>query len=339
MRYLLLALCALMLMTGCSTIRMQTLASGEAPLVVGPSVRSNRTPLDGAMACYDHKLANSPELGGKKLQIAIGEIRDYTGKVSDSEGYTITQGGSLMLFSGLYKLKDAVTIHDRFDTRVTDLELKYIGLKQLGDGKKYEVNGQEVEWVPYYGGSVMQSEYTILGGITELNYNIQSGGAEVRISQVGPAARVYTLSVAVDLRLVNTRTLEVVSAVSMQKQFTGYEVGFELFRFFGIDGKSELFDVNIGNKSQEPLQLGIRAILEESAMRLIADTTRVPYSDCMPVVWSYDEEPVQDYSTQDAVAQPEDDLNDGDDNAQLKVEVERSKQIADELEDIVKKQN
>ena len=337
MRYLLLALCGLMLLTGCSTIRMQTLASGEAPLVIGPAVRSNRTPLDSAMACYDRKLAKSPELGGKKLQIAIGEIRDYTGKVSDSEGYTITQGGSLMLFSGLYKLKDAVNLHDRFDTRVTDLELKYIGLKQLGDGKKYEVNGQEVEWVPYYGGSVMQSEYTILGGITELNYNIQSGGAEVRISQVGPAARVYTLSVAVDLRLVNTRTLEVVSAVSMQKQFTGYEVGFELFRFFGIDGKSELFDVNIGNKSQEPLQLGIRAILEESAMSLIADATQVSYSDCMPGVWGYDEESDAAYAEEPVVqsgAEPE-----TDDNAQLKVEVERSKQIADELKDIVNQEN
>ena len=188
-----------------------------------------------------------------------------------------------MLFSGLYKLKDAVNIHDRFDMRVTDAELRYIGLKQLGDGINHEVSGQKVPWIPYFGGSVKKSEYTILGGITELNYNIHSSGAEFRINQLGPGARVYTMNVAIDLRLVNTQTLEVVSAVSLQKQFTGFEVGFELFRFYNND----LYDVNIGNKSQEPLQLGIRAIIEESVLRLLADATGVPYSACMRDDWGY----------------------------------------------------
>ncbi len=286
MRVLLAAAC-ISLLTGCATMKMETLAPGEAPVVVGPAVRANKTPLDRALSCYNLKLAESKQLAGNKLQIAVGEIRDYTGKMSESQGSAITQGGSLMIFSSLYKLKDAVTIHDRFDTRVTDAELKYIGLKQLGDGKSYDVSGQQVPWLPYYGGSIKKSDYTILGGITEINYNIQSGGAEFRISQIGPAARVYTMSVAADLRLVNTQTLEVVSAVSLQKQFTGYEVGFELFRFYNVNGSSELFDVNIGNKSQEPLQLGVRAILEESIMRLIADATGVSHSDCMQDKWEY----------------------------------------------------
>jgi len=269
------------MMMGCAGVKMQILATGEAPVVVGPAVRENRTPLDGAMICYNTKLAT--KLAGKKLQVAVGEIKDYTGKVAESQGAAVTQGGSLMLFSGLYKLKDAVNIHDRFDMRVTDAELRYIGLKQLGDGANHEVSGQKVPWMPYFGGSVKKSDYTILGGITEVNYNIHSAGAEFRINQLGPGARVYTMNVAIDLRLVNTQTLEVVSAVSLQKQFTGFEVGFELFRFYNND----LYDVNIGNKSQEPLQLGIRAIIEESVLRLLADATGVPYSACMRDDWGY----------------------------------------------------
>lgn len=274
-------MCIPLMMMGCASVKMQILAKGEAPVVVGPAVRDNITPLDSAMTCYNTKLAT--KLAGKKLQVAVGEIKDYTGKVAESQGAGITQGGSLMLFSGLYKLKDAVNIHDRFDMRVTDAELRYIGLKQLGDGINHEVSGQKVPWIPYFGGSVKKSEYTILGGITELNYNIHSSGAEFRINQLGPAARVYTMNVAIDLRLVNTQTLEVVSAVSLQKQFTGFEVGFELFRFYNND----LYDVNIGNKSQEPLQLGIRAIIEESVLRLLADATGVPYSTCMRDDWGY----------------------------------------------------
>ncbi len=288
MRLILSLLCTALLTTGCAGIRMQTLSSGEAPVVVGPAVRANRTPLDSAMACYNQLLA--AKLGGKKLQIAVGEVKDYTGKLSDSQGTAVTQGGSLMLFSGLYKLKDAVTIHDRFDMRVTDAELKYIGRRQLGDGQNHEVGGKKVPWMPYFGGSIKKSDYAILGGITEVNYNIQSGGAEVRVNQVGPAARVYTLNVATDLRMIKTQTLEVVSAISLQKQFTGYEVGFETYRFYDLFGDSDLLDINIGNKSQEPMQLGIRAIIEESILKLIADATGVSCEDCLPKVWRYPEE-------------------------------------------------
>lgn len=287
MRILIVALCALLL-SGCAHVSMQKLTAGEAPVVIGPAVRANRTPLANALICYDRKLA--PQLAGKKLQIAVGEIKDYTGKLSDSEGSAITQGGSPMLFTALYKLKDAVDIHDRFDTRVTDLELKYIGLKQLGDGKENKVDGKSVPWYPYYGGSVRKSDYTILGGITELNFNIQSGGGEFRFDLIGPSVRMYTLSVAADLRLVKTQTLEVVSAVSMQKQFVGYEVGLGIFKFMNLDGSERLFDINTGYKSQEPMQLGIRAILEESVLHLLSDVSGVSYRECLPADWEYTEE-------------------------------------------------
>jgi curli production assembly/transport component CsgG/holdfast attachment protein HfaB len=298
MRLLLSALSILLLTTGCASVRLQTLGPGEAPTVVGPAVRTNRTPLDPAMACYNRKLAAA--LAGRKLQIAVGEVKDYTGKMSDTEGTAITQGGSLMLFSGLCKLKDAVAIHDRFDMRVTDAELKYIGLRQLGDGRSHDVGGKQVPWMPYFGGTIKKSDYAILGGITELNYNIQSGGAEVRVNQVGPAARVYTMSVAADLRLIKTQTLEVVSAVSLQKQFTGFEVGFELFRFYDLFADNDLLDINIGNKSQEPLQLGIRAIIEESILHLLADATGVDYADCLPQSWRYPEAPEGDKVSSEA---------------------------------------
>lgn len=279
-------------LTGCAKINLQKIAPGEAYIVLGPAVRDNRTPLDTTYQCYNKKLVTKGLATGKlkgKLHIAVGEIKDYTGRYSDTEGSAITQGGSPMVFSGLAKLRNAVIVHERFDTRVTDQELQYIAKKHLGDGSVYEISGERVPWMPYYGGSVKKSDFTILGGVTEVNYNIQSGGAEFRIDNAGPEARIYTMSVAADLRLVNTDTLEIVSAVSMQKQFTGYEVGIDVFRFFGLSGKDRLFDVNAGNKSQEPLQLGVRAILEEAVLKLIADATAIPYEDCKPEVWEYPE--------------------------------------------------
>jgi holdfast attachment protein HfaB len=44
-------------------------------------------------------------------------------------------------------------------------------------------------------------------------------------------ARMFVMNIAMDLRLVNTRTLEVVDVISYQKQIVGREVGLGLFDF------------------------------------------------------------------------------------------------------------
>lgn len=272
------ALC-IMSLAGCAQtsvfgVESQRLAPGEVPTLLGPSVRDNRTPMEGALACYGDFLTAT---GGKRLVIAVGDVKDFTGKYSINEGNALTQGGSLMVYSALGKLGDAVGIAERYDPAVAERELGYTDRRQLGDGASHNVNGERVPWLPYFGGSIASSDYYIIGGITELNYNLRSGGAEVGVNNIGGKARTYNQSVSVDLRIVDSRTLMVVKTVSLTKQFTGYEVGLNVFRFFGTD----LFDINIGAKGQEPLQLGVRTALEEATMRLVGAATKVDYRPCM----------------------------------------------------------
>ena len=263
---------------GCASMSQQRIGTSEEPIVVGPPVRDNRTPMDAALACYAGSLSAR---GSKPLVIAVGDVRDYTGKYSVNEGNAITQGGALMVASALGKLRGGVRIAERFDPVIAERELAYADRRQLGDGKVHDLAGpsgkQVVPWLPYFGGSISASDYYIVGGITELNYDIRSGGIETGVNSVGPKARTYTQSVALDLRIVDTRSLLVVRTVSLTKQFTGYDTGFGLFRFFG----SSLFDINIGAKGQEPLQLGIRTALEEATMRLIGAVARVDPEPCM----------------------------------------------------------
>ncbi|TXI07468.1 MAG: hypothetical protein E6Q63_07565 [Novosphingobium sp.] len=263
---------------GCAGVSQQRIGIGEELIVVGPPVRDNRTPMDAALACYAGWLGSR---GSKPLVIAVGDVRDYTGKYSVSEGNAITQGGALMVASALGKLRGSVRIAERFDPVIAERELAYADRRQLGDGKVHDLAGpsgrQVVPWLPYFGGSIAASDYYIVGGITELNYDIHSGGIETGVNSVGPKARTYTQSVALDLRIVDTRSLLVVRTVSLTKQFTGYETGFGIFRFFG----SNLFDINIGAKGQEPLQLGVRTALEEATMRLIGAVARVDPEPCM----------------------------------------------------------
>ncbi|MEN9932943.1 MAG: hypothetical protein RIS17_1516, partial [Pseudomonadota bacterium] len=266
------------LATSACTTQMHTtrqmVAPGESPVLMGSAVRDNLTPNEAALACFASSLWASKT---PPLTIAVGEVKDYTGRYSINEGNVVTQGGSLMLFSALGKLGGAVRVAERFDTSIAERELGYIDRRQLGNGENQEVNGKQVPWLPYYGGTIQASDYYIVGGITEVNYNIRSGGGEAGYDNIGFKGRTYTQSIAIDLRIVDTRTLTVVDAISLQKQFKGYEIGANIFRFFGLG----LVDVNIGEKAQEPLQLGIRAAIEEGAIRLVSKVSGVDANPCL----------------------------------------------------------
>ena len=265
-------------LAGCSVatigVNTQRIAPGEVPMQIGTPVRSNVTPMEASLACFAKSLAAS---GRRPMVIGVGEIKDFTGRYSINEGNVVTQGGSLMLFSALGKLGGTVRIAERYDSTITDRELGYMDRRQLGNGEPHEVNGQKVPWVPYYGGTIQVSDYYIAGGISEVNYNIASRGAEASLNNIGAKGRTYTQSVAIDLRIVDTRTLLVVDAISLSKQFSGYEVGANTFRFFGLG----LVDINVGSKGQEPLQLGVRAAIEEAAIRLIGRVTAVDPGPCL----------------------------------------------------------
>ena len=272
-------LASLAFLAGCSAIRIkqpEPQPAKEASVMSGSSSRNNTTPMESAFACMA-KAYNVVKV--PVVSITVGDVKDYTGKYSQAEGNAITQGGSLMLYSALGKMGSAVRLQERFDTRIAELELAYADRRQLGDGKLHAVEAGKptVPWVPYFGGSILRSDYYIVGGITEVNYNIQSRGAEFNVSSIGAKVRTFTMNVGVDLRIVDSRSLVVVKTVSMQKQITGTEVGAGIFRFFG----TELLDVNMGSKNQEPLQLGVRTTIEHGLLELLGAVSGLSPQPCV----------------------------------------------------------
>lgn len=282
------SICALILAAvtaGCDVVpenmRREVINGGDVPILLSSKPTLNNTPLTAKLSCYGDLLAAADK---GHIAIAVGNIRDYTGKQHDQEGFVVTQGGALMAYTALGKLVPGISLYERFDTQIADAELAYTTNRQLGDGQMHEttdsVTGEinEVPWKPYYGGSVLQSDYYIVGGITELNFNIQSGGGELNVNNVGGKGRIYTMNVGIDLRIVGTQTLKVHDTVSIQKQITGYEVGTEVFRFFNND----LWDIYAGAKSQEPLQLAVRTAIESAILDMLPSVTNVTPGDCKP---------------------------------------------------------
>ncbi|WP_298333505.1 holdfast anchoring protein HfaB [Asticcacaulis sp.] len=228
-------------------------------------VTLNETPVTPALRC----LARRPSLNGLP-RLAVGRIGDLTGKVDFDTGAKITQGASLFAVSALGYA--GVPVVERLDNSVAEIELNYARQKLLSDTPERAGHSGD-NFRPILAGQIAGSRYYIVGGITELNYNIRSDGYDAAIgSQVLPgvqgqiSGRTYVLNVAVDMRLVNTQTQQVVDTVTFQKQVIGVTNDRRL------NGGSE--DIGLllqgGNSRQEPLQMSVRELVERSVYHLIA---------------------------------------------------------------------
>ncbi len=230
---------------------------GNAP------VTSNPTPYSAALTCMG-QYANADTITPPR--IAVGRILDYTGKQEPEGGAKITQGASLMAISAFAKA--GARLVERYDTSVSELELKYANNKLIGDG---DANGYR----KIKAGSVPGSDFYLVGGITELNYNIASNGVDAFGGDVDVddpkgflTAKSYVLNIGLDLRLVETRTLEIVDVISYQKQIIGKEISAGIFAFFN---NQNIIDVSAGGRALEPVQLAVRSVIERAVLEMSAN--------------------------------------------------------------------
>ena len=239
---------------------------GNAPVTANPTAY---TPALNCLASY----AAGRGLGTPR--IAVGRIMDYTGRIDEEGGRQLTQGASLMAITAFSKA--GARLVERFDTSVTELELRYANNRLIGDESPA---GDDVR--PILAGQIPGSDYFFVGGITELNYNIRSVGAEafagdtaVRGDRGTLTGRMFVMNIALDFRLVDTRSLEVVDVISYQKQVIGREIRAGVFSFFD----DTLVDVGVGERALEPIQLAVRAGVERAVVEVMANVYGVGDTD------------------------------------------------------------
>ncbi|RXD07298.1 transcriptional regulator [Sphingomonas sp. UV9] len=238
------------------------------------------TPLSGAQV-IDDDTAYSPILrclaataaNAVRPRIAVGEVADYTGRLDGLNGTVATQGAALMVMSAVSKA--GFPLAERLDLRIARQELEYANSKLLGpDGKPTDAYRR------IFSGSIAEADMIVLGGITELDFNIQNDVAEISVGPVGGGARSYVMSVGVDLRLIDARSLRVIKVISLQKQIRGRELRAGIFEFIG---KTTL-DLGVGRRRQEPVHGAIRAIIEKAVIDLIAGQRGANAPDCPTTV-------------------------------------------------------
>ncbi len=241
---------------------------GNAPVV------SNETPYSNSLRCLGAYARQSLSV---RPRIAVGNIADYTGKEEFEGGRRVTQGAALMAMSAL----DAagVRLLERFDTSVSELELRYANNRLIGENTG--------DWRRVTAGSIPGSDYYLVGGITELNYNIRSNGLDASGGDPDPmdpigrfGIRMYVMDVGLDLRLVDTQTLEVVDVISYQKQIIGREISAGVFDFFN----GNIVDISVGERALEPIQLAVRAVVERATLEMVSHLYSVGPEVCASVI-------------------------------------------------------
>lgn len=241
---------------------------GSAPVIANP------TPYSPALYCLaDWARSNSRP----SPRIAVGRISDYTGTMGEN-GRIITQGASLMAMTALAKAGARQV--ERYDTSVSEMEMRYSGAMLIGDGEPAQDGTTEPRRL--IAGQVPGSDYVIQGGITEVNFNIRGSGVELGGSAPQDddtmprggllTARSAVMNVALDLRLVDTRTQEIVDVISYQKQIIGREVSLGWFDFLN----GNVFDLSIGSGGQEPAQWAVRALVERAVLEIMANLYGAP---------------------------------------------------------------
>ncbi|WGM39822.1 holdfast anchoring protein HfaB [Caulobacter sp. NIBR1757] len=262
-------------LAGCVTPVAQPNGLYAKPIGTAP-VTANPSPYSAALVCIG-QYARQNKLGAPR--IAVGRISDYTGKSeADGSGRKVTQGASLMAMTAFAKA--GMPLVERFDTSISELDLKYSNNKLISDSPRGPGGGAgPVDSRKIYEGQMAGVDFYLVGGITELNYNIYSVGADAYVGDKdttglkGTARNsIYVMNVAIDLRLVNVRTTEVVDVISYQKQIVGREVGIGLFDFLN----GNIFDVSAGAGAQEPLQLAVRSLIERATVEMTANLYGMP---------------------------------------------------------------
>ncbi len=105
-------------LTGCVSANAGSDGRYATPIGNAPVI-TNETPYSNALRCLAGHVYGSTAA----TRVAVGNIRDYTGKQeADGTGMKITQGASLMAMSALGKA--GVPLVERYDTAITELELE-----------------------------------------------------------------------------------------------------------------------------------------------------------------------------------------------------------------------
>lgn len=219
------------------------LAAPQTVLVSEPNV-TTATQLLLALPEPEHKIA-----------IAVYMIEDKTGQNKVEGGAVsrvVSQGATEMLISALMRSRQFIVLDRvRFSEVIQEQNLQTSGRLLPGSGPEI--------------GKMVGADYILSGAVTEYQVDKETGGLGLVIAGKGGSLEYARATTAIDLRLTDVTTGEVVWAESLRGEIIGEQVGVQVFSFLG----KNIVEFETGKGMQEVVNLVLRTLLEEAVFKLV----------------------------------------------------------------------
>ncbi|MDU5688257.1 MAG: curli production assembly/transport protein CsgG, partial [Kluyvera cryocrescens] len=198
-----------------------------------------------------------------KLFVSVYNIQDETGQFkpypASNFSTSVPQSATAMLVSAL-KDSNWFTPLERQGLQNLLNERKIIRAAQENGTVSDNNRGQ----LP----SLVAANILIEGSIIGYESNVKSGGAGARYFGIGASTEYQLDQIAVNLRVVNVSTGEVLSSVNTSKTILSYEFQAGVFRYIDYQ---RLLEGEVGYTVNEPVMLCLMSAIETGVIYLVND--------------------------------------------------------------------
>ncbi|WP_227746223.1 curli production assembly/transport protein CsgG [Hafnia alvei] len=229
-------------------------------LTAPPKQAAKPTLMPRAQSYQD--LTHLPEPAGK-LFVSVYNIQDETGQFkpypASNFSTAVPQSATAMLVSAL---KDSGWF----------IPLERQGLQNLLNERKIiraaQENGTAAVNNQHQLSSLAAANVLVEGSIIGYESNVKSGGAGARFFGIGASTQYQLDQIAVNLRVVDVNTGQVLSSVNTSKTILSYEVQAGVFRYIDYQ---RLLEGEIGYTTNEPVMLCVMSAIETGVIYLVND--------------------------------------------------------------------
>ncbi|WP_367376625.1 curli production assembly/transport protein CsgG [Hafnia alvei] len=229
-------------------------------LTAPPKQAAKPTLMPRAQSYQD--LTHLPEPAGK-LFVSVYNIQDETGQFkpypASNFSTAVPQSATAMLVSAL---KDSGWF----------IPLERQGLQNLLNERKIirvaQENGTAAINNQHQLSSLVAANVLVEGSIIGYESNVKSGGAGARFFGIGASTQYQLDQIAVNLRVVDVNTGQVLSSVNTSKTILSYEVQAGVFRYIDYQ---RLLEGEIGYTTNEPVMLCVMSAIETGVIYLVND--------------------------------------------------------------------
>jgi curli production assembly/transport component CsgG len=229
-------------------------------LTAPPKEAAKPTLLPRAQSYRD--LTHLPESKGK-LFVSVYNIQDETGQFkpypASNFSTAVPQSATAMLVTALKDSRWFVPLERQGLQNLLN-ERKIIRAAQE-NGTVAENNRRPLE-------SLVAANVMVEGSIIGYESNVKSGGVGARYFGIGGETQYQLDQIAVNLRVVNVSTGEILSSVNTSKTILSYEVQAGVFRFIDYQ---RLLEGEIGYTTNEPVMMCLMSAIETGVIYLVND--------------------------------------------------------------------